>query len=205
MPDLESATAQDLVAYGVERFGSRLTLACSFQKEESVLFHMLSRVDPAFHAFVIDTGVLFPETLETWKRLQARFPEAQIEVVDATRPGAPWTQANCCSAAKVAGLERALSDVDAWITGLRREQAPTRTATPKLDYDERRSIWKLSPLADWSEKDLWTYVFAHDLPYNLLHDHGYDSIGCAPCTLPGAGRAGRWAGEDKTECGIHVV
>ena len=205
VPDLESATPQEVLAYGVEHYAPRLTVACSFQKEESVLFGMLSQIDPGFRAFVIDTGVLFPETLATWKRFEERFPEARIEVIDAHSPGAPWTQANCCGEAKVAGLERALSDVDAWVTGLRREQAPTRAATSKLERDDRRSIWKLSPLADWTEKDLWTYIFAHDLPYNPLHDEGYDSIGCAPCTLPGAGREGRWAGEDKTECGIHVV
>ena len=125
--------------------------------------------------------------------------------MDARSPGEPWTAQNCCSAAKVAGLEAALTDVDAWITGIRREQAPTRAAAPKLDRDERRGIWKLNPLADWSEKDLWTYIFKHDLPYNPLHDAGYASIGCAPCTQPGEGRDGRWAGTDKTECGIHVV
>jgi phosphoadenosine phosphosulfate reductase len=205
--DLESATAEQVLAYGVEHF-PRLTLACSFQKEESVLFHMLSQAPGAeqgFGAFVIDTGVLFGETLATWKRFEERFPQARIEVIDASSPDEPWTQSNCCSAAKVAGLERALSGVDAWVTGLRREQSPTRTATPKLERDERRGIWKLSPLADWSEKQLWAYIFAHDLPYNPLHDAGYDSIGCAPCTLPGSGREGRWAGEDKTECGIHVA
>ena len=208
IPDLESATAQDVLAYGVEHFHPRMTLACSFQKEESVLFHMLSELDSGrepFRAFVIDTGVLFPETLATWKKFENRFPEMSIEVMDAHSADQPWTQANCCSAAKVAGLERALSDVDAWITGIRREQAPTRAAAPKLERDEKRAIAKLNPLADWSEKDIWTYIFKYDLPYNPLHDEGYDSIGCAPCTLPGSGREGRWAGEDKTECGIHVV
>jgi phosphoadenosine phosphosulfate reductase len=205
LPDLESATAQDVLAYGIEQFHPRLTLACSFQKEESVLFHMLSQIEPGFRAFVIDTGVLFPQTLTTWKRFEQRFPDAQIDVIDATSPGEPWTQSNCCSAAKVAGLEQGLSQVDAWVTGIRREQSATRAQAPKVARDERRGIVKLNPLADWSEKDVWTYVFRHDLPYNLLHDEGYDSIGCAPCTLPGSGREGRWAGEDKTECGIHVL
>jgi phosphoadenosine phosphosulfate reductase len=103
----------------------------------------------------------------------------------------------------VDALERALSDVDGWITGIRREQAVTRTSAPKLERDEKRGIWKLNPLADWTEKDLWTYIFKHDLPYHPLHDQGYSSIGCAPCTRPGDGRDGRWAGQDKTECGIH--
>jgi phosphoadenosine phosphosulfate reductase len=208
IPDLDDAPAQEVLAYGVEHFHPRLTLACSFQKEESVLFHMLSETAGdrgPLNAFTIDTGVLFPETLATWKQFEDRFPHVQIRVMDARSPDEPWTVQNCCSAAKVAGLEAALSDVDAWITGIRREQAPTRSAAPKLEHDERRGIWKLNPLADWSEKDIWTYIFKHDLPYNPLHDQGYASIGCAPCTQPGEGREGRWAGSEKTECGIHVV
>jgi phosphoadenosine phosphosulfate reductase len=205
-PDLENATAQEVLAYGVEKFHPRLTLACSFQKEESVLFHMLSELDMAgrdpVRAFTIDTGVLFPETLATWKRFEDRFG-LPIDVLDAHSPGDPWTAQNCCGVAKVDALERGLAGVDAWITGIRREQAPTRAAAPKLERDERRGIWKLNPLADWSEKDIWRYIFEYELPYNPLHDEGYASIGCAPCTLPGSGREGRWAGEDKTECGIH--
>ncbi len=203
VPDLESTTAQAVVAYAVERFHPRLTLACSFQKEESVLFHMLSQVEPSARAFTIDTGVLFPETLATWKRFADRFPIA-IDVIDARSPDVPWTAANCCGTAKVAALEQALGGVDAWVTGIRREQAVTRAGAPKLARDERRGIWKLNPLADWSEKDVWRYIFDHDLPYHPLHDEGYSSIGCAPCTLPGVGRDGRWTGQDKMECGIHL-
>jgi phosphoadenosine phosphosulfate reductase len=201
--DLERATAQEVLAYAVGQFHPRLTLACSFQKEESVLFHMLSEIEPTARAFTIDTGVLFPETLATWKRFEERFG-LPIDVLDARSPDEPWTAVRCCSVAKVDALERALSDVDAWITGIRREQGPTRAAAPKLERDERRGIWKVNPLAAWSEKDLWRYIFEHDLPYNPLHDDGYASIGCAPCTLPGDGRDGRWTGQDKTECGIHV-
>jgi phosphoadenosine phosphosulfate reductase len=210
VPDLETATAQEVLAYGVEHFYPRLTIACSFQKEESVLFHMLSEIEAdggggrePIQAFMIDTGVLFPETLATWKRFEERFPIG-IAVYDASSPDQSWTRERCCGEAKVAALESALSDVDAWITGIRREQALTRAAAPKLERDERRGIWKLNPLADWTEKDVWRYIFEHDLPYNPLHDEGYSSIGCAPCTLPGSGRDGRWAGEDKTECGIHT-
>jgi phosphoadenosine phosphosulfate reductase len=204
VPDLDSADAQEVVAYAVEHYAPRLTVACSFQKEESVLFHMLKNVTPDFRAFTIDTGVLFPETLETWKRFEDYFG-VKLEVLDARSPDEPWTVNNCCSAAKVDALERGLSEVDAWITGIRREQAPTRAESRKLERDEKRGIWKLSPLADWSEKDVWRYIFAHDLPYHPLHDEGYASIGCAPCTQPGSGREGRWTGQDKTECGIHVV
>ena len=204
-PDLEGATAQEVLAYAVAQFHPRLTVACSFQKEESVLFHMLSELAPSVHAFTIDTGVLFPETLQTQQRFAERFPQVAIRVLDARSADEPWTAERCCGAAKVAALETALSDVDAWVTGIRREQAPTRAGAAKFERDERRGIWKLNPLADWSEKDIWRYIFEHDLPYHPLHDEGYASIGCAPCTLPGSGRDGRWAGQDKTECGIHIV
>jgi phosphoadenosine phosphosulfate reductase len=203
-PDLiETASAQEVIAYAVDRFHPRLTLACSFQKEESVLVHMLTEVEPAAHIFMIDTGVLFPETLQTWRAFEDRFG-VKIEVVDARSPDGPWTPQHCCGQAKVDALERALADVDAWITGIRREQSPTRAEAPKLERDPKREIWKVNPLADWSEKDLWNYIFRHDLPYHPLHDRGYGSIGCAPCTQPGEGREGRWSGQDKTECGIHL-
>jgi phosphoadenosine phosphosulfate reductase len=202
-PELETASAQEVLAYAVEQFHPRLTMACSFQKEESVLVHMLTQIEPQARVFTIDTGVLFPETLQTWKRFEDRFG-VRVEVMDARSPDEPWTAARCCSAAKVDALERALGDVEAWITGIRREHAPTRADSAKLERDERRGIWKVNPLADWSEKDLWSYIFKHDLPYHPLHDRGYASIGCAPCTQPGEGREGRWAGDEKTECGIHL-
>jgi phosphoadenosine phosphosulfate reductase len=202
LPDLEVATAQEVLAYAVDRFHPRLTMACSFQKEESVLAHMLTEIEPDARFFTIDTGVLFPETLATWREFEDRFG-AKIEVLDARGPDELWTATRCCGEAKVDALERALSDVDAWITGIRREQATTRAAAPKLDRDDRRGIWKVNPIADWSDKDLWRYIHEHDLPYHPLHDEGYDSVGCAPCTMPGAGREGRWAGQDKIECGIH--
>jgi phosphoadenosine phosphosulfate reductase len=203
IPDLESATAEEVIAFAVEQFHPRLTMACSFQKEESVLVHMLTQATDSPRVFTIDTGVLFGETLTTWQAFEDRFG-LNIEVIDARSPDGPWTVDHCCGAAKVEALERALaSDVDAWITGIRREQAATRSTARKLERDERRGIWKVNPLTDWSERDLWRYIFKHDLPYHPLHDQGYASIGCAPCTLPGSGRDGRWVGQDKTECGIH--
>jgi phosphoadenosine phosphosulfate reductase len=203
LPDLETASAQEVLTYAVEKFHPRLKTACSFQKEESVLAHMLAGICPDARLFVIDTGVLFPETLKTWKLFEDRFG-LPVEVVDAASPGEPWTQVNCCGQAKVDALELALSDSDAWITGIRREQSQTRAGARKLEPDEKRGIWKCNPLADWTDKDIWSYVFKHNLPYNPLHDQGYESIGCAPCTLPGSGREGRWSGEDKTECGLHI-
>lgn len=202
--DLEASSAQEVLAYAVAEFHPRLKTACSFQKEESVLAHMLSEICPDAKLFVIDTGVLFPETFQTWRAFEQRFPQLQFEVVGASSPGAPWTQEHCCGVSKVAALERALADADAWITGIRREQASTRANAQKLERDERRDVWKLNPLADWTDKDIWRYIAEHDLPYNPLHDRGYDSIGCMPCTIAGAGREGRWAGEAKTECGLHI-
>jgi phosphoadenosine phosphosulfate reductase len=198
----ETASAEEVLAYAVERFHPRLTMACSFQKEESVLVHMLMAICPEACVFTIDTGVLFPETLETWRRFESRFG-LRVEVFDARSPDEPWTAVRCCGEAKVDALERALDGAQAWITGIRREQAATRGAAAKLERDEARGMWKVNPLVDWNEKDVWRYIHKHDLPYHPLHDQGYGSIGCAPCTQPGSGREGRWAGTDKTECGIH--
>ena len=202
-PNLEHSSAQEVLAYAVEHFHPELKTACSFQKEESVIAHMLSEIAPDARLFMIDTGVLFPETLATRELFTARFG-LKLEVFDAFSPGPPWTQARCCGAAKVAALERALAGTRAWVTGIRREQSPTRATAAKLERDTRRGIVKLNPLADWSDRDVWAYIHLHDLPYHPLHDRGYESIGCAPCTLPGSGREGRWAGEEKTECGIHL-
>jgi phosphoadenosine phosphosulfate reductase len=200
---LEAASAEEVIALAVENFHPRLTMACSFQKEESVLVDMLIRACPEARVFTIDTGVLFPETLATWKQFEDRFG-VKVEVFDACSAGQPWTTDRCCGPAKVDALDRALAGVDAWMTGVRREQAATRSTAAKLERDESRGMWKVNPLADWSEKDVWRYIHRHDLPYHPLHDQGYASIGCAPCTQPGSGREGRWAGTDKTECGIHT-
>ena len=198
----ESPTVTDVLAQAVERHHPSLVLLCSFQKEESVLVDELVRLAPDARIVTIDTGVLFPETLATWKAFEDRFG-VRIAVEDAT---GPWTgPEQCCGAAKVAALERALAGADAWITGLRREQGPTRAATECVEVDARRGgIAKYSPLAHWTERDLWTRIHERGLPYHPLHDAGYESIGCAPCTKPGSGRDGRWSGTDKTECGLHV-
>jgi phosphoadenosine phosphosulfate reductase len=190
-----------VIAEAVERHHPRLVLLCSFQKEESVLVDELVRIAPDARVVTIDTGVLFPQTLATWREFETRFG-VKVEVEEAR---GPWSEVSCCSDAKVAALERALAGADGWITGIRREQAPTRASAQPVEYDERRGIWKYNPLVDWTEKDVWGRIAERELPYNPLHDEGYASIGCMPCTRPGAGREGRWAGQDKTECGIHVA
>jgi phosphoadenosine phosphosulfate reductase len=197
------------------RHGERAVLLCSFQKEESVLLDELLRLNQemapaapgrALRVVTIDTGVLFPETLATWRAFEQRFG-VQIEVQDASSPDPdnPWSgPEHCCSVAKVAALESSLAGAEGWITGIRREQGPTRASTELIERDDKRGLWKYNPLAHWTDKDLWRRINERNLPYNPLHDQGYESIGCTPCTQPGSGREGRWAGTDKTECGLHV-
>ena len=182
----------------------RLVLLCSFQKEESVILDELLAVAPHVRVVTIDTGVLFEETLATWRAFEERFG-VQIEVEEAFGTP-PWTgPEHCCGTQKVAALNRALADADAWVTGLRREQGPSRAGTQLVEVDDKRDgIAKYNPLALWTERDLWARIHERDLPHHPLHDAGYESIGCAPCTQPGSGREGRWAGSGKTECGLHL-
>jgi phosphoadenosine phosphosulfate reductase len=199
----ESTAAEDVIAAVVERFTPGVMMACSFQKEESVLLDMIERAGADVAVFAIDTGVLFAETRATWRAFEARFG-ITITSVDAS-DAQNWTSERCCEAAKVAALKRALGGATAWITGLRRDQSPTRVGIGKLELDSAKGIWKASPLADWTAGMVWERIHERNLPYNPLHDRGYASIGCAPCTVPGEGREGRWAGTSKTECGIHVA
>ena len=205
-PELEAHTASEVLEHMVAEFHPRLYLACSFQKEAAVMLDLLMRVEPEARVFTLDTGVLFPETYETWRRVEERYG-ITVDVYRGTWVDGLWATDpdRCCALRKVEPLDRALSEVDAWLSGLRREQSPERADTPKLAWDERHGKWKANPLADWSERDVWRYIAEHDLPYNPLHDQGYASIGCTHCTLPGAGREGRWSGLDKTECGLHVT
>jgi phosphoadenosine phosphosulfate reductase len=203
--NVEELDAEGVLAHMVREFHPRLYVACSFQKEASVILDMLVKVEPEARFFVLDTGVLFDETYDTWRRVEERYgitvDRYQGEWIDRLWERDPDA---CCGMRKVEPLERALGQVDAWITGLRRDQSAARVGTPKLGWDERNGKWKAAPLADWTEKDVWRYIAEHDVPYNPLHDQGYDSIGCTHCTVAGAGRAGRWAGTDRIECGLHL-
>jgi phosphoadenosine phosphosulfate reductase len=203
--DADALGARELLAWALEAFHPKLALACSFQKEEAVLLDLLFEIEPDARVFALDTGVLFEETYEVWRAVEERYGTVieawrgeWVEGLWASDPG------HCCHLRKVEPLGRALAPLDAWITGLRREQSPTRAKARKLEWDEGHGLWKLNPLADWTEKDVWARIAERDLPYNPLHDQGYASIGCTHCTQPGAGREGRWAGLDKTECGLHV-
>jgi phosphoadenosine phosphosulfate reductase len=204
--DLEALSAQEVLAHVVDEFHPRLYAACSFQKEASVILDMLLAIQPRARVFTLDTGVLFPETYDTWRRIEQRY-DVTIDVYRGEWVDGLWQRDPdaCCGMRKVEPLERALGEVDAWITGLRRDQAPSRASTPKLAEDiGHPGKLKCAPLADWTEKDVWRYIAAHDVPYHPLHDRGYGSIGCVPCTRPGGGRDGRWAGTDKIECGLHL-
>jgi phosphoadenosine phosphosulfate reductase len=202
--DAEALDARELLAWAVESFHPRLALACSFQKEESVLLDLLLGVEPAAQVFALDTGVLFPETWAVWRAVEERYgitvQRWRGEWIDGLWAREPN---RCCQLRKVEPLGRALAGLDAWVTGIRREQSPTRAAAGKVEWDARHGLWKVNPLADWSERDVWRHIAEHDLPYHDLHDRGYASIGCTPCTRAGAGREGRWAGTAKTECGLH--
>lgn len=211
-PDLEAGSAEEVVALMLERFHPRLYVAASFQKETAVMIDMVLAIEPEARFFTLDTGVLFRETYATWREAERRYG-IQVDVYQgmtlarqaALEGDRLWERDpdRCCGIRKVAPLQQALDGVDAWLTGVRREQSHTRAATAKVAWDRRHGVWKGSPLADWSEAEVWDYIAARDLPYNELHDRGYGSIGCEHCTRPGAARAGRWAGHAKTECGLH--
>ncbi|MBW8059082.1 MAG: phosphoadenylyl-sulfate reductase [Solirubrobacterales bacterium] len=214
--DLEGRSAREAVEWMFDAFGERHYIACSFQKTSSVTVHMAKQVNPDARFFYLDTDVLFPETYETRDRLAEhlraefdRFHNLSLEEQAARHGEELWKHDpdSCCGLRKVEPMRRALSSVDCWLAGVRREDSTKRAKTPKFGWDKRFDLWKLNPLADWTEGDVWNYIREHDLPYNPLHDRGYPSIGCTHCTKPvgpgGSPRDGRWVGIAKTECGIN--
>jgi phosphoadenosine phosphosulfate reductase len=205
--DVETWSAEQVVAFLIDQFPGKVALACSFQKEETILHDMLFALDSNARVFAIDTRYLFPETYEYWKEVEERYGTTVEAFEGAPVEDGLWeTKPDLYLAvAKVAPLVTALGGLDAWITGIRRDQSPTRAGAPKLGWDEQHELWKANPLADWSDEQCWAYIRERGLPYNPLHDDGYDSIGDTHSTLPGKGREGRWAGTEKTECGIHTI
>ena len=211
--DVESLGAREVVELMLDHLHPHVALACSFQKEETVLLDLLLAVEPRARVFALDTHVLFPETYAVWREVERRYG-IRVEVYEGPSLGRQaavhgdelWKRnpTLCCAIRKVEPLGRALAGLEGWIAGVRRDQSPTRAETPKVGWDERHELWKACPLADWSDEDVWAYVREHELPVNALHERGYASIGCTHCTLPGSGREGRWAGEAKTECGLHA-
>jgi phosphoadenosine phosphosulfate reductase len=202
---LADAPADRVLAWAVTTFGSDLSVACSMQ--DAVLVDLAVRADPGIEVVFLDTGFHFPETLETARRIQARYDLNLVTLRpddDASTYEVEGTEA-CCEARKVAPLERHLAERSAWVTGLRRAESPSRAGAAALEWDAARGVVKINPLVAWSDDDVDRYVAVHDIIVNPLRDKGFDSIGCAPCTLPGSGRSGRWAGSDRLECGLHLV
>jgi phosphoadenosine phosphosulfate reductase len=209
LPDtaaVEAMSAEEILALCLREFPGTVALACSFQKEESVLLDLLFGLEPKARVFAIDTHHLFPETYELWREVEQRY-DTKVEVFEGppVEEGLWETKPDLYLAiAKVEPLNRALLDLDCWITGIRRDQASTRATAAKLGWDGAHELWKANPLADWSDEDCWHTIREKGLPYNPLHDRGYDSIGDMHSTLPGSGREGRWAGTERTECGLHT-
>jgi phosphoadenosine phosphosulfate reductase len=214
---IERLNAEEVLCWAFDEFRDRLCLTCSWQKQSSVLVHMAAEVGLDVDVIELDTHLFFKETYETREQLVDRYgltliqPEV-LTIAEQHRREGPnlWERDpdRCCHIRKVEPLVQALEPYDAWVSGIRREQSPSRAGARKVERSDRYGVWKVQPLADWSEEDVWRYIVANDIPYNPLHDAGYRSIGCIPCTRPIAPgeeeRAGRWAGSDKLECGIHV-
>jgi phosphoadenosine phosphosulfate reductase len=215
--EIEALPAEEVLHWAFEEFGDRLCLSCSWQKQSSVLVHMVSDLQLDVDIVELDTHLFFKESYETRERLVERYgltlivPEVLTIAEQHKREGPNLWETNpdhCCHIRKVEPLIQVLRPYDAWVSGIRREQSPSRAGARKVERSERYGVWKVQPLADWSEKDVWQYILRNGIPYNPLHDVGYRSIGCIPCTRPTRPdeeeRAGRWAGSDKLECGIHV-
>ncbi|HLH77740.1 MAG TPA: phosphoadenylyl-sulfate reductase [Candidatus Binataceae bacterium] len=224
--ELDDKEPQEVLSWAIERFGSRLGICSSFQADGCALIDMACRIDPTVRVFTIDTGRMPPETYQLIQQVRDRYgiaveiflPDSHVVEQMTTKHGINLFYHNvdarllCCQVRKVLPLRRALVNFDAWITGLRRDQWATRSNIRKVEIDhDHGAIVKISPLADWTDEEVWDYLRAHDVPYNKLYDQGYKSIGCAPCTRsvkPGEDpRSGRWWWETGApkECGMHCA
>ena len=217
---LEARQPQDLLAAAIERYAPKIVLACSFGAEDVVLVDMIHRINPSVPLFYLDTDFLFPETYATRDRIIERYQLKPAQVIQAKSLLTPEQQAGqygetlwtsdpdrCCQVRKVEPLTRVLKEFDAWITGIRRDQAPSRANAKPMEWDGKFQLVKINPLVKWTSADVWTYINIYEVPYNELHDRNYPSIGCTYCTkpvMPGEDpRSGRWQGSAKTECGLH--
>ena len=219
----DQARTEDVLGWAWEKFGAKAAIGTSFQGAGLVMMHLAKQNHFAFPVFTLDTGLLFPETVELKRRLEDFFgftieslvPDITVEEQADINGPELWNRNPdlCCTIRKVFPLRDKLSELDCWITGLRRQQSDTRAGIGIIElyaFDESsgRDIIKLNPMANWSREAVWEYIKANKIPYNPLHDQGFRSIGCQPCTrrtLNGEGeRAGRWTGFNKVECGIHT-
>jgi len=208
-----------VLEWAFERFGDTVAISSAFGAEGMALIDIASRVRKQFRLFTLDTEFLFPETHNLMDRVEERYgitiekvyplnsPEEQERIYGA----ALWERQadQCCNLRKVEPLRRKLSELSAWITSIRRDQTSSRAGAGKVQWDEKFGLVKINPIADWSSRQVWQYIRQHDVPYNVLHERSYPSIGCTHCTravLPGEDpRAGRWSGSSKTECGLHII
>ena len=215
--ELEPLSAEELLSWSAEKFGQQLCLTCSWQKQSSALVHMLSALDLCVDVIELDTELFFRETYALRDLLVERYglnlvrPKIISVAEQHLQEGANLWERDpdrCCHIRKVEPLERALAPYGAWISGVRRDQSPSRAGLKKIQWSERYGLWRIHPFADWDEKRVWAYLKVNEIDYNPLHDMGYRSIGCIPCTRPTSPdeeeRAGRWSGSDKLECGIHL-
>lgn len=216
---LESATPQEILRWAVERYAPRFTMATAFGPEGMTIIHMLSEIAPETPIFNLDTGYQFQETLDLRERVKQRYgievelkkPELTVAEFEAKHGGPLYkTEPSlCCFERKVKVLHQSVEGMAAWASAIRRDQSPDRARTPIVGWDKKFKLVKVSPLANWTKKDVWKLITDEDIPYNPLHDQGYTSIGCQPCTravLFGEDeRAGRWSGFTKTECGLHSI
>lgn len=214
--ELETASPEEIIAWAIQTFPN-ITFACSFGAEDVVLVDMLQKISPRTDIFYLDTDFHFKETYETRDALVNHYELDFVRVAPVLTPEEQaqkfgdelWkTDPNaCCNIRKVEPLTRILSQYDAWITGIRRDQAPTRANSKKIEYDAKFGLVKFNPIAGWTSEDVWQYIRDNQIIYNPLHDRNYPSIGCEYCTrqvMPGEDpRAGRWSGSEKTECGLH--
>jgi len=202
---LADAPAAEILAWAMATFGADLTVASSMQ--DGVLIDLAVRADPGVEVVFLDTGFHFAETLETARRMEARYGLNLVTLRPDDHAPTYRTRGTeaCCHARKVDPLERHLAERAAWVTGLRRAESPSRAGASTLEWDAARGLVKVNPIVAWTDDDVAAYVATHDIIVNPLRDKGFDSIGCAPCTQPGAGRSGRWAGSDRLECGLHLV
>jgi phosphoadenosine phosphosulfate reductase len=215
--ELEEKSPQDILRWATREYGSKLTMATAFGAEGCALIAMLAEIQPDIHIFNLETGYQFPETLELRERIKERYgievafvrAEESVEAME-QRFGGPiygTRPDECCRIRKVEPLKKAVKGWDAWISAIRRDQTPDRARSGIVEWDAKFNLVKVNPLANWTKKDVWRYISEYDVPYNPLHDQGFPSIGCWPCTRAvGAGqddRAGRWTGFAKLECGLH--
>ena len=221
----KNKTPLDIVKFSLNEWGKDICIASSLGVEDQALTHMAVMLDPNVRIFVLDTGRLHPETYDVLSETQKKwnvqydiyFPNNQ-DVEDMIQKkginlfyDSVENRKKCCHVRKVAPLKRALKDAKAWITGLRRDQSITRNQLEIFEWDDTHQMIKINPLANWTDSQVWEYINQHDVPRNALHEKGYPSIGCAPCTRaiePGENiRAGRWWWEtpEQKECGLHIV